>query len=171
MSSVKCLACVIRIELAPASPCSYRRVVNRNPLRAQSTANSSANGIAQIHQGRPPSARSATAESATAGPTAPVARFLAPAGLLRTDSDPVATVTRLPFVLPSSDGSGPDRRVDPGDDLVEHLIQRRARLEAEDALRLLGIGNAPLDVVLERIVVHQREGDVIALDLAPDDLG
>src|ERR1700744_2569006 len=52
MSNVKCLACAIRIELAPPSPCSYSRLENRNEFRAQSMMNSAANGAAQIHQGR-----------------------------------------------------------------------------------------------------------------------
>src|SRR5437773_4951319 len=39
---------------------------------------------------------------------------------------------------------------DPGNDLVEHLIQRGRRLEAQDLARLAHVGHAALDVVLDR---------------------
>ena len=47
-----------------------------------------------------------------------------------------------------------DGLADPGDDLVEHLVERRRRLEAEHVARLLDRRHAALHVVLERVVVH-----------------
>src|SRR6478736_1308959 len=44
-----------------------------------------------------------------------------------------------------------DGLADPGDHLVEHLVQRRRRLEAEHVPRLLDRRDAALHVVLERV--------------------
>src|SRR5262245_47562173 len=50
----------------------------------------------------------------------------------------------------SSDAAVGDGLHDPGVDLVEHLVERCRRFEAEHRLGLLGRGDAPLHVVLER---------------------
>jgi hypothetical protein len=73
MSRVKCLACSIRIEFAPASPCSYRRVVNRNRLRTQSRTNKKVKGTAQTHHGRRPIKPVDPVEPPADGPTEPSA--------------------------------------------------------------------------------------------------
>jgi hypothetical protein len=49
---VKCLASSIRSEFEAWSPSSYSLALNRNQLRATSTAVSTAKGVAHTHQGR-----------------------------------------------------------------------------------------------------------------------
>ncbi len=49
----------------------------------------------------------------------------------------------------SSDGAGLDRLPDPGDDLVQHLLQRGSGLEPQHLLGLLGSRDPALHVVLE----------------------
>src|ERR1700727_869950 len=103
MSRVKCLAWLIRIEFAPASPCSYRWVVNRKWLRTHSRANKRAEGTTHTHHGRRP-----------ADPVDPVEPV-----------PPVRPSGRGPTAVSldmRSDGSGLDGRVDPGNDLVQHGI-------------------------------------------------
>ncbi len=72
------------MELAPPSPCSYRRVLNKKRLRTQSSANSTAKGTAQTHHGRRPAAGAAG--------SAP----LAPAVSGAAGPEPGATVMRSP---------------------------------------------------------------------------
>src|SRR5512146_1828262 len=126
------------MELAPASPCSYRRVVNRKRFRTQSTANRTAKGTAQTHHGRRP-------------------------GSDRVSGDRVSAVPwsgSVPTVM-TSDGSCLDGRVDPGDDLVQHLVEAGGGLEPQPLLGLLGGGHPALDVVLERLVVDQPQRDAL----------
>ena len=51
---------------------------------------------------------------------------------------------------------------DPRDDLVEHRVERRRRLEAEDVARLADVRDAQLDVVLEGRVADVAEGRAVA---------
>src|ERR1700761_2343274 len=67
---------------------------------------------------------------------------------------------------PVFDGSG-----DPRDNLVQHLLERSGRLVTKDALGFLGGRDAPLHVVLERVVRNDAERLPGALDLPPDRLG
>src|SRR5712691_6399094 len=147
------------MELAPPSPCSYRRVLNRKRLRTQSRANSAAKGTAQTHHGR---RRSTGAAAAGSAPLTPAVSGAAPA--------PGTTVIRS-RPADMSDGSGLDGRADPRDDLVQHGLERGGRFEAEHPLRLVGRRDTPLDVVFERVVVDGPQRDALALDLAPDGLG
>src|SRR4051812_45712849 len=116
------------MELAPPSPCSYSRVVNRKPFRAQSRPNKTAKGTAQTHHGRRPGGDGVSGDRLSAVP--------------RSGS--------VPTVM-TSDGSRLDGRVDPGDDLVQHLVEGGGGLEAQHLLGLLGVGDPALDVVLERL--------------------
>src|SRR4051812_31723328 len=64
-----------------------------------------------------------------------------------------------------------DGLLDPRDDLVEHVVERRGGLEAEHLAGFGDVGNPLLHVVLEALVVREPQGDVRTLDLAPDHFG
>src|SRR5205814_4422694 len=72
---------------------------------------------------------------------------------------------------PCSDRAVLDRLLDPRDDLIEHLRQRRGRLEAQDLLCLVDARYPLLDVVFESGIAYVAERDVRAFDLRPDELG
>jgi len=60
-----------------------------------------------------------------------------------------------------SDAARLDLFADPGDDLVEHLVESRRRLEAQDLFRFPHIGHAPVHVVFVRRI---QEGAGTQLD-------
>ena len=57
------------------------------------------------------------------------------------------------LVRPVVEGAGLQLVADPRDHLVEHLVERRRGLEAEDALRLRRVGHTQLNVVREGLVL------------------
>src|SRR3954465_14478118 len=63
-----------------------------------------------------------------------------------------------------------DFRADPGNDFVEHLAQRGARLVPEDALGLAYVRDATLHVVRVRRIGRVLERLGRAVDLLPDRL-
>src|SRR5260370_30438870 len=64
-----------------------------------------------------------------------------------------------------------DLPADPRDHLVEHLIQSRRCLEAEQALRLLHRRHSTANIVGERFVRGVAERLAVAVDLAPYEFG
>ena len=87
--------------------------------RTQTRASSAANGTAQTHHGRP--------RGATATASSPVTT----SGGESRSCSPGPAVWAFRRQPPCSDGSRLDGRVDPRDDLVEHLVERGRGLEAE----------------------------------------
>ena len=77
-------------------------------------------------------------------------------------------VTVVAMKLSSSESSRLRLLRDPRDDLVEHLVEGRRRLEAEDLARLADVRHAQLDVVLERRVADVVERPAVGVDLVPD---
>src|SRR4051812_45397633 len=93
-----------------------------------------------------------------------------PASATRTGRPATATLLST-FVPIKLQPVGPGFFSDPLDHLVQHFVQRRLRLETEDVSRLPDVGNAHLDVVLERRIADVAERATVGVDLAPDALG
>src|SRR5436305_4752424 len=68
----------------------------------------------------------------------------------------------------ASNAAGGQRLGDPGNDLVEHVLERGGRLETEHPPGLVDGRNPPEHVMLERRVVLEPQRDPWAFDLAPD---
>src|SRR6266550_677570 len=69
------------------------------------------------------------------------------------------------------DAAGRDLVADPRDNLVQHVLERRHRLEAEHRPRLADVRYSHLHVVLVRRIRDEPQRAVAAVGLAPHDLG